>query len=83
MRHKNAWMLVTGGMIILGTINVVLGYLFWPSPAVEDTSVPIPDVKGVLEAAAARAPDAGADLVNPAAADASITPDAPPTPDAP
>ena len=29
-KHRATWLVVTGGMLLIGTINVVIGFLIWP-----------------------------------------------------
>ena len=29
-KHRRYWLTVTGGMLVIGAIDLVLGYAFWP-----------------------------------------------------
>ena len=60
-KHLRYWLTVTGGMLLIGAINVALG--FWISPGPEHVVEPIQlDVPRVdLEPARLRAIDAGVD----------------------
>ncbi len=35
-REVPGWLLVTGGMILLGTVNIVVGLMAYPDPPAED-----------------------------------------------
>ncbi len=34
-KHRRYWLTITGGMIVIGTINLALGVLLWPHSAEE------------------------------------------------
>jgi len=35
-KHRKYWLTVTGGMILIGLLDLLLGYVFWPHHADED-----------------------------------------------
>jgi len=50
-KHRRYWMTVTGGMLLIGAIDVCLGYVFWPHRPGEDgppepIKYDVPMVKG-------------------------------------
>jgi hypothetical protein len=58
-KHRRYWLTVTGGMLLIGAINVLIGFLMWPGPerAPEPIRVDVPRVD--LEPARLHAIDAG------------------------
>jgi hypothetical protein len=62
-KHRRYWIPVTGGMILIGLINIVIGFMSYdpPSQKTEQMDLVIPK----LDAGAQRAPDnvdAGSDV---------------------
>jgi hypothetical protein len=67
-KHRKYWLTITGGMVLIGLIDLVLGFTFWPHRPDEGNGnehVPIKyNVKQVERPGAPR--DAGAPVVAPA-----------------
>jgi hypothetical protein len=68
-KHRKYWLTITGGMVVIGTIDLLLGFVFWPHRDDEDgprqpIKFDVPQVQGEL----ARWIDAGVtpDAVAPA-----------------
>jgi hypothetical protein len=59
-KHRRYWLTVTGGMLLIGAINVLIGFWMWPGPerAPEPILIDVPHVD--LEPARQRGLDAGA-----------------------
>jgi hypothetical protein len=73
-KHRRYWLTVTGGMLLIGAIDVCLGYLFWPhrpgdDGPPEEIRYDVPMVTG-----------AWATLTDAGVPDAAALPDAPPPP---
>ena len=60
-KHRRTWLTVTGGMLLIGAINVVIGIAMWPGPELppEPIHVDVPRVD--LAPARMWAVDAGVD----------------------
>ncbi len=70
-KHRRYWIPVTGGMILIGIINVGLGYLMWPDTPLD--RVPERIVPVIPTSQFARPPrDAGPDAAIDAMPDAAI-----------
>ena len=68
-KHRKYWLTITGGMVLIGLIDLVLGFTFWPHRDGENSDEHIPikyDVKQV--------PRAGQMAVTPDARPATATP---------
>jgi hypothetical protein len=72
-KHRSTWLAVTGGMLLIGAINLVLGFLVWPSEARH----PKPPLPITYDVPSFYTPDAGVDA--PPAPDAAVPFEAPPT----
>jgi hypothetical protein len=60
-KHRRYWLTVTGGMVVIGVIDLALGFGFWPHRGDEGPPEPIKyDVKQV-KGEMARLTDAGVD----------------------
>jgi hypothetical protein len=35
-KHRRYWLTVTGGMVVIGLVDLILGYVFWPHRGDED-----------------------------------------------
>jgi hypothetical protein len=35
-KHRKYWLTITGGMILIGTLDLILGFTFWPHRDDED-----------------------------------------------
>lgn len=35
-KHRKYWLTVTGGMVVIGAIDLILGWTFWPHRGDED-----------------------------------------------
>lgn len=59
-KHRRYWLTVTGGMLLIGAMNVLIGFWMWPGPerAPEPILIDVPHVD--LEPARQRGLDAGA-----------------------
>jgi hypothetical protein len=59
-KHRRYWLTVTGGMLLIGAMNVLIGFWMWPGPerAPEPILIDVPHVD--LEPARQRGFDAGA-----------------------
>ncbi|MCE9576861.1 MAG: hypothetical protein K8W52_27190 [Deltaproteobacteria bacterium] len=52
-KHRRYWLTITGGMIVIGAINLALGVLLWPHSAEENLPpkailFDVPQVTGTL-----------------------------------
>jgi hypothetical protein len=59
-KHKKYWLTITGGMVVIGAIDLILGFAFWPHRGDEDgvrqpILFDVPQVQGAI----ARLYDAG------------------------
>jgi hypothetical protein len=45
-KHRKTWLFVTGGMLLIGAINVIIGLLLWPGdpPPPEPIILDIPGI---------------------------------------
>lgn len=67
---RRPWFLITGGMIIIGIVNIALGLWLFDDPTVEE-EVEIPSFMPPREDAGTDAPDASAEAIAP---DANLAP---------
>jgi hypothetical protein len=60
-KHRKYWIPVTGGMVLIGVLNVVIGYCTYtkPSDVHERIVLDVPNARGVGSAAVVRLPAAG------------------------
>ena len=74
-KHRRYWIPVTGGMILIGIINIAIGYCTYsaPSDIHERIIVDVPYARGMLDAGAAPRPAVGC----PAAITARVESDLP------
>ena len=68
-KHRRYWLTITGGMIVIGALDLVVGFVFWPHRGDEGPPEPITyDVKQVkgelahLLDAGVDTPDGGAPI---------------------
>jgi hypothetical protein len=59
-KHLRYWLTVTGGMILIGAVNVALGFCIAPPPAKDPEPIYVDVPRVDLEPARLRAIDAGA-----------------------
>ena len=45
-KHRRYWLPVTGGMLLIGVINLLIGYLMWPG----ERKVPLDKINVVIPA---------------------------------
>ena len=60
-KHFRYWMTVTGGMLLIGAINVVLGYWLWPGKPKPTEQIQFNVPRVTEEPARLHPRDAGAD----------------------
>ena len=77
-KHRRYWIPVTGGMILIGIINVAIGYWMWPDTSLDRVPERIIPVvprsqyeRPMLDAGPDASPDAALDASGDAASDAA------------
>jgi hypothetical protein len=71
-KHRRYWLPVTGGMLLIGAINIVLGYAIWPGE--DPPSQPIIPVFKAPPVDAAPRDAAPGDSAAPTLPDAGVAP---------
>ena len=66
-KHRKYWLTITGGMVLIGLIDLVLGFTFWPHPDGTNGDEHVP-IKYDVKQAERPARDAGAPFAPPPSA---------------